>query len=458
MPRTSFPRGPVPRRHIVSALLAACCALAPLAMSPISVGAAKAPPPISIAGVAEWSSDYGYFNLRSAPDPAAPTIGTLHPGDAVQVVGSLQGGAVDGYNLWYHLRVNGAMAYVLASAIGYLRASAPWTGVASTNAEPDVSTVISLSSPSAAADSDGSFALGVTMTVLGTVEGAALEPDNDVWYRVATGDYRPAYVYSAYLKFVRMGAGAAPAPVLTAAEALAVDLDTLRPLYRFNDTAPRPPASLAKLMTVAVALDHLRPGAVLTVPDGAPSVGAEIGGTAMGLVPGERLSLRDLLYGMLLPSGNDAAYTIANAVAGSQDAFAGLMNAKAGQLGLTGTHYVQGYGLDADGQYSTAWDLARLARYDLAHYSLVDQIVRTAHHVLSAGPTYPAFDLYNTNKLLGVYPGAFGVKTGTTPSAGQNIVAAVQRNGHRVLVVIMGATDRYADATALLNYAIAMDK
>ncbi len=458
MPRVLFPRGPVRRRHVLSALLTACCALAPLAASPTSVGAAKVAPPISIAGVAEWSSNYGYFNLRSAPDPAAPAIGTLHPGDAVRIVGSLQGGAVDGYDLWYHLRVKGAIGYVLASAIGYLSVVAPWTGVASTNAEPNVSAVVSLSSPRADADSDGSFAPGVTMTVVGTVEGAVLEPGNDVWYRVDTGDYRPAYVYSAYLKFVRMGAGPAPAPVLTAAEALAVDLDTLRPLYRLNDTVQRPPASLVKLMTVAVALDRLRPGAVLTVPDGAPSVAADVGGTAMGLVPGERLSLRDLLYGMLLPSGNDAAYTIANAVAGSQDAFAGLMNVKAGQLGLTGTHYVQGYGLDADGQYSTAWDLARLARYDLAHYPLVDQIVRTAHHVLPAGPTYPAFDLYNTNKLLGVYPGAFGVKTGTTPNAGQNLVAAIQRNGHRVLIVIMGATDRYADATALLNYAIAMDK
>ncbi len=458
MPRTLFPRGLVRRRHILGALLAACCALAPLAASPTSAGAAKAPPPISIAGVAEWSSNYGYFNLRSAPDPGASAIGVLHPGDAVQVVGSLRGGAVDGYDLWYHLRVKGATGYVLASAIGYLSVAAPWTGVASTNAEPGVSAVFSLSSPRADADADGSFAPGITMTVVGTAEGEALEPGNDVWYRVDTGDYRPAYVYSAYLKFVRLGAGPAPAPTLTAAEALAVDLDTLHPLYRLNDTAPRPPASLVKLMTVAVALDHLRPDAVLTVPDGAQSVAADVGGTTMGLAPGERLTLHDLLYGMLLPSGNDAAYTIANAVSGSQDAFAALMNAKAGQLGLTGTHYVQGYGLDADGQYTTAWGLARLARYDLAHYPLVDQIVRTAHHVLPAGPTYPAFDLYNTNKLLGVYPGVFGVKTGTTPNAGQNLIAAVRRNGHRVLVVIMGATDRYADATALLNYAVATDK
>ena len=87
-------------------------------------------------------------------------------------------------------------------------------------------------------------------------------------------------------------------------------MDSLRVLYSRNATVPRSPASLVKMMTAAVALDHLGPHAVITVPPGALSVGAAVGGTAMGLLPGERLSLRDLLYGLLLPSGNDAAYTL----------------------------------------------------------------------------------------------------------------------------------------------------
>src|ERR687887_652415 len=161
-------------------------------------------------------------------------------------------------------------------------------------------------------------------------------------------------------------------------------------------TAPRS----SPAMTAAVALDHLGPNAVLTVPPGAPSVGAAVGGTAMGLLPGERLSLHDLLYGLLLPSGNDAAYTIAQAVAGSQQAFAALMNAKAAALGLVGTHFVQGYGLDEAGQYGTAWDLMRLARYDLRHYALFDQIVATAYHDIGPGLTHPAFALHNLNRLV----------------------------------------------------------
>jgi serine-type D-Ala-D-Ala carboxypeptidase (penicillin-binding protein 5/6) len=221
---------------------------------------------------------------------------------------------------------------------------------------------------------------------------------------------------------------------------------------------PRPPASLVKMMTAAVALDHLRPNAVITVPAGALSVGAAVGGTAMGLLPGERLSLRDLLYGLLLPSGNDAAYTIARTVAGSQQAFAALMNAKATALGLVGTHFVQSYGFDEADQYSTAWDLMRLARYDLRHYALFDRIVATTYHYIGPGRTHPDFALHNQNRLLGVYPGAFGVKTGTTPAAGQNLVAAVRRKGHRIIVVVLGSSDRYADATALLNYAVASDR
>ncbi len=419
-----------------------------------------------MTGVAAWSGGYDYYNLRSGPRADAPLAGTLHSGDRVRVLGSVRGmqGAAD---LWYQVRVGAAdsasgtarAAYVLSAAIGYLSLTGIWTGVTSANGEPDVDAVYSLSAPRPDAAVEATFALGVRMGVLGVARGVALEPGNDVWYRVSTGSYRPAYVYSAYLKWGRLGFGPAPLPNLAAAEALAVDLDTMRPLYSRDPDAPRAPASLVKMMTAAVALDHFDADTnrVITVPAGAPSVGAEIGGTAMGLSPGERLSLRDLLYGMLLPSGNDAAYTIADAVAGDQPAFAVLMNAKAAKLGLTRTRFVQAYGLDAPGEVTTAWDLARLARYDLAHYPLFDEIVRTAYRVIGQGLAHRAYMLRSTNKLLGVYPGAFGVKTGTTPAAGQNLVVAARRDGHRVLVVIMGSTDRYADAGALLDYAVARD-
>ncbi len=408
-------------------------------------------------GVAWWSTGASYFNVRSAPQPNASIVTTLQAGDQVQVLGAVHGGSFDGYDLWYEVRSGTKTAYVLASGIGSLNLSSSWTGVTDGDNENGVTYVVSESAPNGNAPSDGSFALGAQLTVLGTTTGAALEAGNDVWYRVSIGSYRPAYIYSAYVKFARRGVGPYPVPLLTAAASLAVDLDTFRPLYQHDATTRRAPASLVKMMTAALALDHLRPTDVMTVPAAAPSVAEAVGGTAMGLIPGERLSLHDLLYGMLLPSGNDAAFTLAERVGGSQDGFAALMNAKAATLGMHDTHFVQGYGLDAASQYSTAWDLARLARSNLARYSLFRDIVGTAHHVVGQGLFHHAFDLYNTNQLLGVYPGAFGVKTGTTPNAGENVIGAVKRDSHRVLVVIMGATDRYADATALLNYAVATD-
>ena len=434
-------------------------ALLALLLSPASphqpLRASSAAP--DIVGVAAWSSGVGYYNVRAAPNAQAAIVTTLHAGDQVRVLAATPGATTDGVDLWYKVQAGARTGYVLSAGIGALQVAEPWTGVASTNGESDVQAIYSLEAPRPDAPSDAAFTPGTRMTVLGVAHGSALEPGDDVWYRVSTGSYRPVYVYSAYLKLARLGAVPAPLPLLAAQAALALDLDSSRLLFSRDATAQRAPASLVKMMTAAVALDHLPISTVITVPPGAPSVGAAVGGTHMGVLPGERLSLHDLLYGMLLPSGNDAAYTIAQAVAGSQSGFAALMNAKAAALGLTGTHFVQGYGLDTAGQYSTARDLARLARYDLAHYAFFDRVVSTAAYTISAGLTHPAFVLHNTNQLLGVYPGAFGVKTGTTPAAGQNVIAAVQRDGRRILVVILGSTDRYADATALLNYAVARD-
>lgn len=417
-------------------------------------GAATAP---SITGVAGWAGGFGYFNVRAAPRTGAAVVATLNPGQQVRVLASVRGDMIDADNLWYRVQVGAGIGYVLSSGVRYVNTTAPWTGVTSGDAETGITAIYSLAAPQANAASDASFALGTEMTVLGAVHGAALEGGDNVWYQVSTGSYRPAYVYSAYLKFERPGVSPMPRPLLTAAAALAIDLDSGRVLYSVNATTPRAPASLVKMMTAAVALDRLSPNTVITVPSGAPGVGAEVGGSAMGLLPGERLSLHDLLYGMLLPSGNDAAYTIAQYIGGSQGGFAALMNAKAAALGMTQTHFVQGYGLDSAGQDTTARDLATLARYDLSHYALFRQIVRTASYDIGPGRTHPAFALHNLNQLLGVYPGAFGVKTGTTPDAGENLVAAVHRDGRDVLTVVLGATDRYADSTALLNYAVAID-
>lgn len=442
----------MPRRALISVLLAFI-----VLPAGARAAAARRTAPIettAITGVAGWAGGYSYFNVRAAPRLDASIVGTLREGQRVRIIAAVRGDVLGGNDAWYRIKIAAVTAYVHSSGIRYISAASPWTGVVSSG----LAGVDSRAAPRPDASSDASFAAGARMTVLGIARGVALQPGDDVWYQVSTGSYRPAYIYSAALTFVHPGAGPVPVPLFSAQAAFAEDMDSLRVLYRHDETVPWPPASLVKMMTAAVALDRLAPDTVLTVPAGAPSVGAAVGGTAMGLIPGERLSLRDLLYGMLLPSGNDAAYTIAEGVAGSQQAFAALMNAKAAALGMRGTHFVQGYGLDDAGQYSTARDLARLARYDLLHYPVFDAIVATTDHLIGLGRTHPAFSLHNRDQLLGVYPGAFGVKTGTTPAAGQNLVAAVRRDGHRIIVAVLGSQDRYADATALLNYAVAVDR
>ncbi len=436
------------RRSLV--LLVCVLAVAPAARVTAGV---RDSPAVTVTGVALWPGSNSYFNLRAQPRLDARIVGTVQWDAHVTLLAAVQGDAVAGNSVWYRVSSDSGVGYMHSSGLGYVEAPGPWTGVLSGTD----GAIASHTEPLPDAPSEAAFAPGTQITITGLVHGIAVVPGNDVWYRVSTGSYRPAYIYAANLLYSRMGAGPVPVPLLGAAAILAVDMDSGRELYSRDPDVERAPASLTKMMTAAVALDRVAPSTPMTVPDGAPSVGVAIGGTAMGLIPGERLSLHDLLYGLLLPSGNDAAYTIAANIAGTQDNFARLMNRKAAELGLTRTHFVQAYGLDAPGAYSTARDLLRLAIYDLRHYALFREIVKTQDHVIGRGPTHQAYVLHNRNSLLGVYPGAFGVKTGTTPQAGQNLVAAVQRDGHRIVVAILGATDRYADATAVLDYAVAVD-
>jgi D-alanyl-D-alanine carboxypeptidase (penicillin-binding protein 5/6) len=168
-------------------------------------------------------------------------------------------------------------------------------------------------------------------------------------------------------------------------------------------------------------------------------------GSRMGLVAGETLTVRDLLYGLLLPSGNDAAVALAEHVAGSEAAFVRLMNEAAAELGLRGTRFTNAHGNDEPGETTSAADLVLMVRAVLA-YPLLAQIVATPS-VQTAGRA-----LTNTNELLGVYRGADGVKTGTTDLAGECLVASVTRDGHRLLTVVLGSQDRYADTRALLDF------
>lgn len=218
-------------------------------------------------------------------------------------------------------------------------------------------------------------------------------------------------------------------------------------LWSQRPEARRAPASLTKMMTaLVVRADDALSTVFLVTP-----LAASTPGSSMNVVAGQRLTVLQLLYGLLLPSGNDAAVVLAQGTAGSVPAFVAQMNARARAMGLTGTHFVNPHGLDATGHYSTALDLATLGRAVLQD-PLLAQIVQTRQQIIRAPDGRILFDLHNLNELLGTYPGADGIKTGTTGAAGENLVAADRQNGHQVIAVVLGSTDRYADARALLNY------
>jgi D-alanyl-D-alanine carboxypeptidase (penicillin-binding protein 5/6) len=244
---------------------------------------------------------------------------------------------------------------------------------------------------------------------------------------------------------------AAAMPPLSARAAVLMDFASGKVLYDKAAHQRLPPASTTKIMTALLTLERRQLDAETTVSP----LAAGMPGTRMGLQAGQRFTTRELLYGLLLPSGNDAAVALAQQGAPSVDAFVERMNARAREIGLAETHYVNPHGLDDPAHLSSAYDLGQLARFALRAEPLFDQYVSVAHQVLQATPGHPELALDNLNQLLGAYPGADGVKTGTTAAAGQSLVGSATRNQHRLLMVVLGSADRYADARAILDNGFA---
>jgi serine-type D-Ala-D-Ala carboxypeptidase (penicillin-binding protein 5/6) len=207
-------------------------------------------------------------------------------------------------------------------------------------------------------------------------------------------------------------------------------------------------ASITKLMTVLVTLEHARLNAIVTVPQEVTTVGE----STIFLREGERIPVRDLIEAALIPSANDAADALAWYVGrGSQQRFVALMNAKARQLGLKDTHFVRPDGLDSPGHVSSARDVTKLAR-TLMRRPVVRKIVRETSDTISGGRT-----IYTRNRLLYSFPGLIGVKTGHTGLAGWSEVAAARRNGTTIYATILGSPteeQRDADLAALLRWGL----
>ncbi|HTX26361.1 MAG TPA: serine hydrolase [Streptosporangiaceae bacterium] len=263
----------------------------------------------------------------------------------------------------------------------------------------------------------------------------------------------------------RQGAGTTTTgPSDVQAEAAAVaDASSGRVLWSRNLNAERPIGSITKVMTAVVVLDAGDLDRPITVPSAVVDYVADNDASTAGLHPGDTLTANQLLAGLLLPSGSDAAYTLASAYGPGIPAFVAKMNATAQALGLTRTHFSNFDGLPYPSEYSTystAADLIILGRFAMqsaVFRSIVDQ--RT--YRVAAGPGHHAYVWHNTDPLLGVYPGAAGIKTGYTQAAGHCLLFAATRDGRSFIGVTLdspgvGTTVNGVDPTRILNWAFSL--
>ena len=247
----------------------------------------------------------------------------------------------------------------------------------------------------------------------------------------------------------------APPPVLYSRSAISIDLTTNETLYAKNIHLRVPVASTLKIMTAIVALENSSLDKIITVSDHAARMEPDI----MGLYPNEKLTVKDLLYGLLLVSGNDAAVALAQGISGSEKEFVSLMNSKAQSLGLNDTNFINSTGLDVDfssDQYSSAYDLAVLSQYALNKFHIFGEIVKTKNYFVAAkfdeDQNHKYFYLNNTSPMVN-YPGFKGIKPGFTPDSKLSLVSLIEKEGHDLLTVVLGTPDRRGETEALIVYS-----
>lgn len=232
-----------------------------------------------------------------------------------------------------------------------------------------------------------------------------------------------------------------------------VDVDSRLVLWERDPETSRAPASLTKLITAMVAVDDA--GSLDRVVQ-VTKAATQITPSVMGLSPGEKLTVRQLLDGLFLDSGNDAAEALAQGIV-PRERFIRQMNQKAQSIGLTASHFVNPSGLDAPGHGMSAHDLAHVAAYLDKYYPSLASIAATRDIAIPASSTHKAFYPHNLNSLLGVYPGVNGLKTGLTDDAGGCMLATATRGGRHLIAVVLNATGvSAADATVLLNYGFSV--
>lgn len=241
-------------------------------------------------------------------------------------------------------------------------------------------------------------------------------------------------------------------PEVTAASALVYDLTTKKTIYAKNPKIKVPLASLTKIMTAIIALENKK-------QDDKYLVKKEdlVGEDSMGLTENEVLTLEELLYGLILHSGNDVAETIASNYPHGRAAFIKAMNDKAKTLGLKDTNFTNPSGLEGDGvQYTTTYDLLVMTNFALTNFPLFAKVAETFEYTIPKTSTHKEFYMQNETNLLSTYPGVKGVKTGYTPEAGLCLISYLDYKGHKIIAILLGSSNRRDEMKELLDYSLAI--
>lgn len=236
------------------------------------------------------------------------------------------------------------------------------------------------------------------------------------------------------------------APEISAKSAVVIDVKSGITLFGKDPRIRLLPASTTKLMTALVALERCDPDQPITVRY------VEKEPTSMGIETGDVVSVRSLLYGLLVASGNDAAFALADSCAPSTGEFVRRMNGKARELNLKNTHFTNPAGFDDPAGYTTSYDLAYLARVAVAN-PLISKIVSTKSTVVTTVSQNKTYYLENINKLLGDVEGLSGIKTGQTEGSLEVLVTQTTRNDHTIITVVLGSEDRFEDSRNLIEWA-----
>ncbi len=239
--------------------------------------------------------------------------------------------------------------------------------------------------------------------------------------------------------------GVYPGPEITATGVVVLDMDSGVFLYKRNENTELSPASTTKLLTALIVLDNFNLDDVVTVKE------MNIDGQSMGLVPGERMTVENLLYGTLIYSGNDAAWTLAEYYPGGEPKFVEAMNAKARELHLTHSTFTNPVGYDDPNHKMTPVDLAFLGEAALNNKTIAKMVAIPEITISDVSHTY-FHQLKNVNELLGKIPGVGGIKTGWTEGAGENLITMVERSGHKLIIVTLHSQDRFGDTSKLIDW------